>query len=192
MTVTASAHQKGITPYEHWHKRKPNIANLHPFRCVGYVKVPDEIRTKLDSKAVKMYLVGYTSDAHYRMWDPEKNRIVIAQHVIFEGGINKCTVPATPPDVLDEELQDFMDKPQHDIDAVDNEPVPLPEPDETHEIPLPQVNEESEAAIHDIQHPQPDNAHPDHHANIEVAQDPNAHIPQQEHHKEAQEHLEPP
>jgi hypothetical protein len=50
MTVTSSSRQKGLTPYKRWHKCKPNVAYLRPFGCIGYVRVPDEIRTKLDTK----------------------------------------------------------------------------------------------------------------------------------------------
>ena len=42
-----------ITPEEVWTNKKPNLAHLKTFRCVCYVHVPQELRTKLDAKSEK-------------------------------------------------------------------------------------------------------------------------------------------
>ena len=53
----ASVHLK--TPKEAWSWRKSNLSHLKIFGCVCYVHVPDELRTKLDSKSKKCIFIGY-------------------------------------------------------------------------------------------------------------------------------------
>jgi hypothetical protein len=50
------------TPYEYIYGRKPNVAHLRPFGCIGYSHVPQEKRSKLEPSAVKCRLVGYGDD----------------------------------------------------------------------------------------------------------------------------------
>ena len=48
-----SAVKEGMTPYEKWYKRKPDISHLKVFGCVAYAHIPDCERRKLDKKAEK-------------------------------------------------------------------------------------------------------------------------------------------
>ena len=50
-----------ITPYEALNKRKPNVKHLKVFGLVGYVHIPKELRSKLDSTSLKCIFVGYGS-----------------------------------------------------------------------------------------------------------------------------------
>ena len=46
--------------------------------------IPDELRTKLEPKSKKTYLVGYgINQKGYRVWDPDKNVVYISRDVIF-------------------------------------------------------------------------------------------------------------
>ena len=51
---------KEKTPFECFHKRKPEAYHLKVFGCNSYVHVPDEKRSKLDKKAIKCIFVGYS------------------------------------------------------------------------------------------------------------------------------------
>lgn len=50
--------RRSCTPYELWHGKKPNVANLRIFGSTAYVFVPEGERQKLDAKAIKGIYVG--------------------------------------------------------------------------------------------------------------------------------------
>ncbi len=67
-----------------WYGEKPNLEHVRIFGCAVYVHVPDVERKKLDKKARKLRLIGYTDTAgNYRVWDEEKQRCYIRHDVIF-------------------------------------------------------------------------------------------------------------
>ncbi|MCO5592728.1 hypothetical protein L7F22_046731 [Adiantum nelumboides] len=69
---------KKITPYEAWYDRKPSVNYLCFFGCLAYASIPQQLRGKLDDKAVKCILVGYSSGSKgYRLYN-------LATHKIFE------------------------------------------------------------------------------------------------------------
>jgi Integrase core domain len=65
-----SRRQDGMTPYEIWYGKKPNIAHLRVWGCKAFAKIPEERRMKLDPKSVQGIMVGYTEDANYLLYIP--------------------------------------------------------------------------------------------------------------------------
>lgn len=57
------------TPYELWESKELNVSNIRVFGCDVFVHVPKELRRKLDDKAWKGTLVGYSHNG-YLVWDP--------------------------------------------------------------------------------------------------------------------------
>ncbi|MCO5573350.1 hypothetical protein L7F22_027119 [Adiantum nelumboides] len=49
---------KTITPYESWYHKKPSVSYLRVFGCLAYAHIPQQLRGKLDDKAVKCIFVG--------------------------------------------------------------------------------------------------------------------------------------
>ncbi|CAK1579746.1 unnamed protein product [Parnassius mnemosyne] len=80
---TSSSQTPGKTPYELWNGIKPQLGHLKVFGSVGYVHVPDQLRTKLEKKSKKMMLVGY-DNTNYRMYDVNNKSIKISRNVIFD------------------------------------------------------------------------------------------------------------
>lgn len=73
-----------MTPYEALNKRKPNVKHLRVFGSTGYVHVPKEARSKLDSTSLKCVFVGYgTITKGYRMYNPISSKILFSRNVIF-------------------------------------------------------------------------------------------------------------
>ena len=65
--------------------RKPKLHHLRVFGCTAYVQVPSQKRKKLDSKAYKCILVGYSSDRKaYRLWNPTWKQVIISRDVVFD------------------------------------------------------------------------------------------------------------
>ena len=74
----------GVTPYERWYGKKPDVSNFRVFGCTAYAHVPDSSRQKLDQKAVKMRFVGYSlTQKGYRLYDENKRKIFIRRDVTF-------------------------------------------------------------------------------------------------------------
>ncbi|MCO5572500.1 hypothetical protein L7F22_026255 [Adiantum nelumboides] len=75
---------KNITPYESWYDRKPSVSYLRVFGCLAYAHIPQQLRGKLDDKAVKCIFVGYSSGSKgYRLYNPATNKIFESRDVIF-------------------------------------------------------------------------------------------------------------
>jgi len=76
---------KSITPYEAWFDKKPSVDYFRVFGCLAYAHVPQELRGKLDDKAVKCIFVGYSSQSKgYRLYNPNTRRIFVSRDVVFE------------------------------------------------------------------------------------------------------------
>lgn len=74
------------TPIEIWSGRRPDVSHLRPFGCTAYVKVPDELRQKLDPKSHACILLGYFPGRMYRLMDPVTRRIYQSRDVVFDEG----------------------------------------------------------------------------------------------------------
>src|SRR5689334_16283469 len=60
-----------LTPVEAFGAGKPKLQHLRVFGCTAYVHIPQQKRHKLDQKALKCILVGYsTENKAYRLWNP--------------------------------------------------------------------------------------------------------------------------
>ncbi|MCO5610117.1 hypothetical protein L7F22_064352 [Adiantum nelumboides] len=68
---------KTITPYESWYDKKPSVSYLRVFGCLAYAHIPQQLRGKLDDKAVKCIFVGYSSGSKgYRLYNLTTNKIL--------------------------------------------------------------------------------------------------------------------
>ena len=74
-----------VTPFEAWHKKKPNVSHLRTFGCVAHVKQNGSGINKLSDRSSKMLFIGYESGTKgYRFFDPSTGRLVVSRDVIFE------------------------------------------------------------------------------------------------------------
>ena len=74
------------------------------FGSIGYVHIPDQLRTKLEKKSKKMILVGY-DNINYRMYDKNTKKITISRNVLFD----EHYIPSTRKNIahisiIDEEI----------------------------------------------------------------------------------------
>jgi hypothetical protein len=72
------------TPWELFFKAKPNVSNLRTFGSTAYVHIPDQLRSKLDSKTDKGVMVGYEPrNKGYRVY-LDSGRVTVARNVVFD------------------------------------------------------------------------------------------------------------
>jgi hypothetical protein len=75
------------TPQEAWSGRKPDVSHLKVFGCKAFARVPDEKRTKLESKSMPYVLLGYNEGTKsYRLMCVKTKRIVKSRDVVFIKG----------------------------------------------------------------------------------------------------------
>src|SRR4051794_35747490 len=73
------------TPFEALHGRKPDLSHLHIYGCKSFYllhKIPR--KDKLLPRAHIGYLVGYDSTNIFRIWRPDKSRVIRVRDVKFD------------------------------------------------------------------------------------------------------------
>ena len=74
----------GMTPFEAWTGKKPNVKHLRIFGCTAYAHIPKDERQKLDSKSRKCILLGYgTETKGYRLYDEKCGKVLYSRDVLF-------------------------------------------------------------------------------------------------------------
>ena len=76
---------KGMTPYQAWYGRKPNVSYLRTFGCIGHVKTVKPGLGKLEDRSTKMVFLGYEDGTKaYRLYDPARGKVVVSRDVVFD------------------------------------------------------------------------------------------------------------
>jgi len=71
------------TPYQIWHKAKPDLTNLCIFGSTAFVHIPAAERRKIDPKSIKCIFIGYyQTQKAQRFWDPVARRV--SRDAIFD------------------------------------------------------------------------------------------------------------
>ena len=75
---------EGVTLYEKWSGRKPNVEHLRVFGSVVHVKTTKRV-SKLEDRSIVMIFIGYVLGSKaYRCLDPYTFKVSISRDVIFE------------------------------------------------------------------------------------------------------------
>uniref|UniRef100_A0A0A8ZV83 Integrase catalytic domain-containing protein n=1 Tax=Arundo donax TaxID=35708 RepID=A0A0A8ZV83_ARUDO len=70
MNCSPTKSLKGVTPFEAWHGRKPDVSFLRTFSCVRHVKVTKSHLTKLEDRSTPMVFLGYEAGSKaYKMYE---------------------------------------------------------------------------------------------------------------------------
>jgi hypothetical protein len=75
---------KGITPYQAWYGKKPDLSNLHVFGSVAYHHVEGD-RRKLDDKSLRCRFLGYSEINQFRLWTG--NKVIVSSHVLWDEAV---------------------------------------------------------------------------------------------------------
>jgi hypothetical protein len=75
----------GMTPYEAWHGRRPDVSFLRTFGCVAYVKATKPHLKKLDDHGTPVVFIGYERGTKvWRFYDPVTHHAVVSRDVVFD------------------------------------------------------------------------------------------------------------
>jgi hypothetical protein len=76
---------QAITSEEAWSGHKPSVTHLRVLGCVGYTKILDARRTKLNDKSEKCIFIGYGDRRmRYKLYNPIIKKVIMSRDVIFE------------------------------------------------------------------------------------------------------------
>lgn len=95
---TGTSSVKGITPYELWFSKEPEINHLKVFGSKVFSHIPKEKRQKWDRKAEEGIFVGYCDNTKgFRIWHPEANKVIISRDVTFNEncGTDEATISSS-------------------------------------------------------------------------------------------------
>lgn len=91
---TGTSTVKDKTPFQLWHNKDADIHKLKEFGSIVYTHIPKEKRKKLEKKATKCLLVGY-SDNGYRVFNTETKNVQVSRDLVFSTNVNnvqfKCS-----------------------------------------------------------------------------------------------------
>ena len=74
-----------MSPHDLYFGKKLNLAHLRIFISIAYVDMPKEKRRKLDAKAKKCILVGYSDEQKgYKCYNPRTKEVRISRDVVFD------------------------------------------------------------------------------------------------------------
>ncbi|CAL9224779.1 unnamed protein product, partial [Arabidopsis halleri] len=76
---------EGKVAEEVWTGVDIDLLNLRIFGCPAYVLIPNDERSKVDSKSKKCVFLGFEKGVKgFKLWDPEARKRVISRDVVFD------------------------------------------------------------------------------------------------------------
>ena len=118
-----------MSPHELYFGKKLNFAHLRVFSSIVYVHVPKEKRKKLDAKAEKCTLVGYSDEQKdYKCYNPRTKQACVSRDVVFDESVWWwLSSPQTPEETIptfEEEVNEAeMPRDEGDIGALEESPI---------------------------------------------------------------------
>nr|CAH7736890.1 unnamed protein product [Callosobruchus chinensis] len=74
----------GLTPYEMWTGKTPDISHLRDFGCKVFCLNQDQNKGKLDARCKEGIFIGYSEGTKgYRVWIPRENKFLVTRNVKF-------------------------------------------------------------------------------------------------------------
>jgi hypothetical protein len=88
-----------VLAHERYFGTKPNLRHLRVFGSIAYKHVPKEKRKKLDAKAEKCTLVGYSDEQKgYKCYNPQTKQACVSRDVVFDESTSWYLPSVSQPD----------------------------------------------------------------------------------------------
>jgi hypothetical protein len=127
------------TPQEAWSCMKPDVFHLRVFGCKAFAHVPDEKRTKLESKSMPCVFLGYCAGTKaYCLMCVETKRIVKSRDVMFIEGSKEMGGVLHPKKVENVVVHEIVNE-----EVEREEPLTFSQDTPLNELPIEGVQSES-------------------------------------------------
>jgi hypothetical protein len=118
-----------MIPYQVFYNQKHKVDNFKTFGCICYLYVPKEKWTKLQSKSIKCFFLGYNDHSKvYRVFESYSRKIHLTRDVVFdEGQIGYhliYSLPTRPISFPDFEIDTLLEEFSDDFDCTLHFPDP--------------------------------------------------------------------
>ncbi|KAL8109947.1 hypothetical protein AgCh_025882 [Apium graveolens] len=75
----------GITQYETWNEKKPQVGHIRVFGCISFMRIPSQKMRKLYNRSKPVVNLGKEPGTKAdRLYDPNSNKVFVSRDVIFE------------------------------------------------------------------------------------------------------------
>ena len=75
----------GITPYQVYKGKKPDVSYFRVFGCLAYVLIRKEKRKALQPHSKACIFIGYPEGVKaWQFWDPVEKKVIISSHAVFD------------------------------------------------------------------------------------------------------------
>ncbi|WVZ64847.1 hypothetical protein U9M48_014314 [Paspalum notatum var. saurae] len=116
------------TLFEAWHGRKPDVAHLRTFGCIGHVKVTRPNLAKLEDRSKLMVFLGYEAGSKaYRLYDPVERRVHVSRDDWARPSDGEAATGRSSS-IITVEYKEYLDgralahgQPEHGVDNGDGE-----------------------------------------------------------------------
>jgi len=128
MCSTSNVHNS--TPYERWHKEKPDVGHLRVWGCLAYVHIQKDKRVGLSPHMEKCIFIGYPEGYKgWKFYNPLTKKVIISERADFDErcfpGLKTANMPSEP--FLPYPSSPLVDEPPP-IPSVAALPAPPPPP----------------------------------------------------------------
>ena len=125
------------TPYEVWHRRKPDVGHLRVWGCVAYVHIQKDKREHLGSHMEKCVFIGYPDGYKgWKFYNPKTKKVIICERADFDerytygGQLLNGITPEPPVPTPKPSQQSAPKAPSNDNNDAQQRVVDLPAVDE--------------------------------------------------------------
>jgi hypothetical protein len=74
----------GVTPYEVWHGRRPDVLHLRTFGCAAFIKAANLHLPKLDDREMSVVFIGYEQGAKaWLFYIPASGCAIVSRDAVF-------------------------------------------------------------------------------------------------------------
>jgi hypothetical protein len=106
---------KGVTPYEAWSGKKPEVTHFRIFGSRAWARIPSDRRKAMEAQSKECIFVGYPEGVKgYRLLYTTSDTLFIQRSVKFEEGPSQVlpeqSTPPSPPPLVAELHETYSDQ----------------------------------------------------------------------------------
>src|SRR5882762_2116861 len=124
---TATKSLNNITPFEAYHRHRPDISHLREIGCCAFVLILNKHNPKIFQHLEEHILIGYGKDSKtYRCYHRASHKVIESYHVVFIESKDECEVPFRPGVTQGLDEESIQPQPLQPVDVTVQALTPTP------------------------------------------------------------------